>query len=114
MVDAAQEVNYDEAKSYKLSKPKVQVPKRVDPPAQTARPMAHLVISLPDLSDQETLLKIRDLLKAVKGKSEAYLVVGDSSDAKRIRLPFMVEVSDTLLDSLHALVGEGAVSTVAV
>ncbi len=98
MVDGAQEVIYDEAKNYKAS----------------AKPTERLIISLPDLSDQETLLKIRDLLKAVKGKSEAYLVVGDAGVNKRIRLPFMIEVSDGLVDRLNKLVGEGAVSTVAV
>jgi DNA polymerase-3 subunit alpha len=117
MVDAGQEVNYEEAKSYKLSVPKIR-DKVAPAPAPTPIPETvvaeRLVISLPDLSDQETLMKIRDLLKAVKGKSEAYLVVGGEGAVKRIRLPFMVEVSESLVDRLNKLVGEGAVSTIAV
>ena len=111
MVDGAQEVNYDEAKNYKSVKPKTK-PKPVARPA-AVKPTERLSISLPDLSDQETLLKIRDMLKAEKGESEAYLVVGDAGVSKRIRLPFMIEVSDALVERLNELVGEGAVSTIA-
>ncbi len=106
MVDGAQEIDYDEARKSKA------VPKKVTPPMATVA--ERLIIKLPDLSDQGVLLQIRDLLSGVKGKSEAYLVVGDSDTPKRIRLPFMVSVSDDLVRRLNQLVGEGSVSTVGV
>jgi DNA polymerase-3 subunit alpha len=109
MVDGGQEVDYEAARTHKAAQQKLTLePESVEAPL----PPQRLIISLPDLSDQDTLLKIRDLLKAVKGDSEAYLVVGGDGAEKRIRLPFMVEVSDDLLGRLDKLVGKGAVSTV--
>ena len=123
MVDGAHEIDYDEAFRYKAAP-------GVRPPAFTTAPTPkwarkdtsvmptvavatglRLIIKLPDLSDQGVLLQLRDLLSSAKGGSEAYLVVGTGGEPKRIRLPFMVNPTQSLQDRLAKVVGEGSVST---
>jgi DNA polymerase-3 subunit alpha len=108
MVDGAKEIDYDMARKHQTAPSKV-VAKPITAPTPELK---RLIITLPDLSDQKLLVEIRDLLSAARGASEAYLVVGGGEASRRIRLPFMVDVSDDLVRRLDKLVGRGAVSTV--
>jgi DNA polymerase-3 subunit alpha len=112
MVDVAQEVDYDKALGHKGNVPAAPFVQLVEEVVPTVVDAQRLIIKLPDLSDQGVLMKIRDLLNEREGKSEAYLVVGEGESPKRIRLPFMVSVSDDLVEQLNQLIGKGAVSTV--
>jgi hypothetical protein len=66
----------------------------------------YLLVHIDDLSDQELLHNIKELLQSNTGAAEAYMLIG-SGTPKKIRLPFRVAVSDELLEKLNALVGAG-------
>ena len=106
MVDVAREIDYNESKN-KNNKPKKAVTKETTE-------LVSLLIRIPDLGDQQTLVKVRDLLKSSKGSSQAFLVVGDDEKSKKIRLPFLVDIDTELIDKLQNIAGTGAVSKITV
>jgi DNA polymerase-3 subunit alpha len=133
LVDGAREIDYDEALVYKpmpgtrppgfktptepaWAKKKAATTPLSDRGGVALKPKTEaqvatagrLVIQLPNLQDQSILLKVRDILSAAKGESEVYLVIG--ADLKKIKLPFLVSVSEALNQQLETIVGEGRVS----
>ena len=74
-------------------------------PAPAATSGGYVILRLADLSDQQLLQDIKQVLNAHTGEVETYIVVGTDSP-KKIRLPFKVAVSDELLAQLGAVVGE--------
>ncbi|HSX02418.1 MAG TPA: DNA polymerase III subunit alpha [Candidatus Saccharimonadia bacterium] len=79
------------------------------PPALSTAPgdpaAGSLVLRLADPGDQALLLRLKELLGAHPGPAEAYAVLGADTDAKKIRLPFKVTVSDALTAQLGELLG---------
>jgi DNA polymerase III subunit alpha len=76
----------------------------------TAMPAAgYLLLQVSDLSDQQLLHDIKEILKRHDGAAEAFILIGAEAP-KKIRLPFRVAISATLLGELRQLVGEGSVS----
>ncbi len=133
LVENARLIDYDTAKAYKPklgTKPPgmttAQVPawqkKRDAAQAVSAAPAlksgsstapaspdaGYLVMKLEDLTDQTLLLKIKEILGAHSGPAETFIVLGSDSP-KKIRLPFKVAVTDTLVAKLSEIVGEGRV-----
>ena len=72
-------------------------------------PDGHIILRLSDLSDQDMLHGIKELLSANPGPAEAYILVGDD-DPKKIRLPFKVTITRELIASLGELIGSGRVT----
>src|SRR5206468_397727 len=98
MVDNAKIVDYDTAKSYrpKGSRPAgaprmaelvKSPPVRIITAAATDPTAGQLVIRVSDPSDQQMLLKIKDILGAHSGAAETYIVLGED-EPKKIKLPF--------------------------
>jgi DNA polymerase-3 subunit alpha len=122
MVDAAKIVDYDTAKAHKSTRPRpepatsqaaspgagARVPASV-PPASAAMAAGHVVLKLANLSDQQLLHDIKEILHASSGATETYMIVGTDTP-KKIRLPFRVDVSPELMQRLSAVVGEGHVT----
>jgi DNA polymerase-3 subunit alpha len=69
-------------------------------------PAGYLLVHIDDLSNQELLHSIKELLQSNSGAAEAYMLIGANAP-KKIRLPFRVAVSEELLSQLNALVGAG-------
>jgi len=121
-VDAAKIVSYDAATSHvstKAPQPTSAAPApRPSAPAATAprdtsphlaTPEGYVLLQLADLSNQQLLHDIKQVLGASAGQTETYIVVGSDSP-KKIRLPFRVKVSDQLMEELRAIVGSEHVS----
>ena len=118
MVDGAKIVDYDTAKAHKprkdpapVASPRPAAPPRQPATASSPAPAAStpggvgiLVIRLQDLSNPQLLHDIRAILDAHNGQSETFIVVGDETP-KKIRLPFKVEVNDSIMTKLGNLVG---------
>ncbi|HVQ44651.1 MAG TPA: DNA polymerase III subunit alpha [Candidatus Saccharimonadia bacterium] len=113
MVDAAKIVNYDTASSHvSTHAPQPAAPVAAPParPAAAASPGGgYVVLHLADLSDQQLLHDIKQIIGAHAGGAEIYIVVGADAP-KKIRLPFKVAVSEALLEQLGALVGTDQVT----
>ncbi|MDB5178773.1 MAG: dnaE [Patescibacteria group bacterium] len=122
MADNAKIIDYDTAKAHKSLRPSGSTlsssgastparrtsPAPVSPAAAATSSAGYLVLKLADLSNQQLLRDIKEVLGAHSGGSETYIVVGADSP-KKIRLPFKVTVSDTLMAKLSAIVGQGQV-----
>ena len=102
LVDKAKPVEYETVEHYQ--------PKRKPVVAQSAPAAQSLVITIKDLANTTLLIQVKDLLSRSRGDSEAFLVVGP--DAKKIRLPFKVEITPQLQAALANLVGESEVALV--
>jgi DNA polymerase-3 subunit alpha len=112
MVDSAQMIDYDTAKSYtSVGKRKVKIPES----AAGAKPVRTkadvLVIRLESLSDTAILTKIKDTLVAQAGSSQAYIVM-PGNPPKKILLPFEVEITDDLINHLSEVVQGGKVARI--
>ncbi len=77
-------------------------------PAATSHPDGYLVLRLVDLSDQQQLHDIKEVLGAHNGAVETYIVIGEATP-KKIRLPFRVTVSEELMARLAEVVGQNRV-----
>ncbi len=109
MVDVAKIVNYDVAKDHVSTK---QPTKKAEPkPTATiaAATGEHVVLRLADLSDQQLLHDIKELVSRNAGESEIFILVG-TDDPKKIRLPFKITISEALMDGLGQLVGPSKVT----
>ncbi len=111
MVDSAKIINYEAATSHVSSHPAASRAEPTKPPAPTRAAVTslpdtgdHVLLQLSDLSDQNLLRAIKEVLSANVGPSEIYILVGDD-DPKKIRLPFKVAVTTELISSLGDLVG---------
>jgi DNA polymerase-3 subunit alpha len=79
-------------------------------PATQATPQAgYLVLKVTDLTDQQLLHDIKEILKRHDGPAEAFMLIGVDSP-KKIRLPFRIAISPVLMSELYDLVGKDAVS----
>ncbi|HUD10893.1 MAG TPA: DNA polymerase III subunit alpha [Candidatus Saccharimonadia bacterium] len=122
IIDTAKIIDYETARSHKPS-PNARVapsarpttPPPVRPTTQapdavvSAPSETYLVLKLTNLSDQQLLHDIKEILNNHNGTSETFIVVGDDAP-KKIRLPFRVTLSDDLVARLSAVVGEGHVT----
>ncbi len=110
MVDKAKPLEYDKVKGYVAkTTPEPESPVELTADGPTASvPKSKLTISLPDASDAGTMLRIKDLLSRSPGVTDAFvqLVSGQT-----IKLPFKVDVTDKLLNSLEETLGADAVAT---
>ncbi len=79
------------------------------PALATATPSASITLKLANLSDQQLLHDIKQVLSAHAGDTETYIIVGETSP-KKIRLPFKVAATADLMAALGAVVGEGQVT----
>jgi DNA polymerase-3 subunit alpha len=114
MVDSAKIINYEAASSHvalKSSADRSALPKRVitTQPSATVPAGAHIVLKLPDLTNQQLLHEIKALVSSHPGEAEIYIVLG-IDDPKKIRLPFKVAMSSELTAGLGELVGAAQVS----
>lgn len=67
-----------------------------------------LTITLSSIADPILLNRIKHMLSSSAGDCETYIVVGDE-EAKKIRLPFKVSISEKLLSQLGSMLGREAV-----
>jgi len=81
---------------------------RIEEPVSAEVPRS-LTISLTSLADPVLLNRIKQMLSGSAGDCETYIIVGDE-EAKKIRLPFKVSVSPTLISQLGAALGQEAIS----
>ena len=116
MVDTAKIINYEAASSHvAIARPQAkQVPAPVRTMATAVEQIpvsadGNVILKLSDLSDQQLLHDIKEVLSANTGSSEIYVLVGQD-DPKKIRLPFKVAVTSNLLASLGELIGPSQVS----
>jgi DNA polymerase-3 subunit alpha len=122
MIDSAKVIDYETARTHKPlhvrptpqgSPNKPSGATEPQPIASSAPPVTHsdgfLLLKLTNLSDQQLLHEIKEILGSHDGPAETFIIVGDNSP-KKIRLPFKVTVSDDLIQLLSAVVGEGQVS----
>jgi DNA polymerase-3 subunit alpha len=135
MVDAAKIVDYDSARAHKPQRPVSSGPGATGsaPSSQRTRPATspdtsprptlassgalpsappeagYLVLKINDLSNQDLLHSIKDILTAHQGTIDTFVVTGGDSP-KKIRLPFKVTVSESLIEQLDAVVGKGQVT----
>jgi DNA polymerase-3 subunit alpha len=116
MVDSVKIINYETAKSHVQSVRPAQLAKPTPAPARSAQvaeiPITgegYVILHLSDLSDQQLLHDIKEVVSSHQGPSDIYIVVGDN-DPKKIRLPFKVNVSSELIANLGTLVGPAQVT----
>jgi DNA polymerase-3 subunit alpha len=91
--------------------PTFAVPAR-KPTAPTASLSAddgYLVLKVADLSDQQLLHDIKEVLGRHTGTGEAFMLIG-SEAPKKIRLPFRINISAGLMSELEELMGTDAVT----
>jgi hypothetical protein len=105
MVDKAEPVSYDKAEAYGKAHPLSAERK-----AELSKPLANNVtITLPDLSDNVMLMRIKEVISRSPGEAEVFIVVtGDQP--KTIKLPFKIQPDSKVLDRLGNVVGKEAVS----
>ncbi|GAC1601491.1 MAG: hypothetical protein NVS3B29_03240 [Candidatus Saccharimonadales bacterium] len=109
MVDVAKIVNYDVAKDHVSTKQPIKKADAKPSSTISAASGEHVVLQLADLSDQQLLHDIKELVSANAGESEIFILVGDD-DPKKIRLPFKVSVTEDLIIGLGRLVGTSKVT----
>jgi hypothetical protein len=118
MIDAAKVVDYDTAVAHKSTRPPKpptakplppQSPKVAAPLESTA---GYLLLKLADVSNQELLHDIKNILSAHQGEADTFMLLGIAKP-KKIRLPFKVTVSDALVAELGELLGTDSVSRAA-
>lgn len=111
LVNDAREITTTQAEAYQLTGKTVRVPRSKTRAAMTPanraiskEPTKRLYIRLPDSSNQELLLSLKQTLDLHKGSTEVVLVMGPQNDKQVIRLPMRVDMNDTLLEGLGELV----------
>jgi DNA polymerase-3 subunit alpha len=118
MVDDAKVLEYETVKNYQ-PKPKPVITERVEEdevssavaslPADVEGEPESLTIKLQNLESREVLTAIKGVLEEVPGDSPVFLFMpGDPP--KKIRLPFMVTISDATLARLQQAIREGEVA----
>jgi DNA polymerase-3 subunit alpha len=124
IIDAAKIIDYETARSHKPLPDIKRTPVAARPaavrPTPTPTPMpspagqpaseTYLVLKLSNLSDQQLLHDIKEILNHHNGPADTFIIVGDDSASKKIRLPFKVTLSPGLVEELGALLGEGQVT----
>ena len=80
----------------------------VDIPETAVRKATRLVIALPDLKDQTTLLRLKSLLESAPGETETILELTGSG--QKIRLPFRIAVSGKLERGIADIVSAEAIT----
>lgn len=113
LVDSAVVINDEKAISFQKMQNSKQKTQDSTPPAAISTPSSELatslVIAIDNLADSVVLMKIKELLSASSGQVPAYLIIG-GEQAKKIRLPFLVEPTEELITKLKDAVGQGKVS----
>lgn len=111
LVNDAREITTTQAEAYQLTGKTVRIPRSKTRAAMTPanraiskEPTKRLYIRLPDSSNQELLLSLKQTLDLHKGSTEVVLVMGPQNDKQVIRLPMRVDMNDTLLEGLGELV----------
>lgn len=79
----------------------------VEVAADAVQSADRLIVTLVDLKDQVTLIRLKGILQATPGETETILHL--SSTGQKIRLPFKVAVSRKLTNQLALVVSEDAV-----
>lgn len=110
MVDKAQVIDYDLAKSHRPSGKGARPRPEATGPAEIPV-TAGVEIKLTALSDAAVLSRIKDILAAAPGEDTAYLIM-PGSPPKKIKLPIKVAASDDLLAKLRAAVSDGSVARI--
>ena len=100
MVDSAKTIDYDQVKTHKSrrSTPEPTAPSQSNGPTVVE---GSLQLRVADLENQQLLIKMRELLSQAPGQSEVYLLAGE----QRIRLPYMVAITDGLINVIGHLSG---------
>lgn len=126
MVDQANRVLEEDAKTYQATgkKPKppkgstVSSSKKQESSSKKAEqnltqgknPLRQkMYVHLKDPSDSEKLLALKKTASQHLGENELILVLGEAAEKTAIRLPFKVTAKEELQQQLHELFGEGAV-----
>lgn len=114
MVDKAEMIDYDTAKSYK---PKGRGPKlSTSSPSPSPAPDREsagraLAIKLESVTSTALLAEIKTILTTAPGDNPVYLML-PGQPPKKIKLPFSVTVSQDLVEKLQAAVHDGVVAAV--
>ncbi|MEO5627815.1 MAG: DNA polymerase III subunit alpha [Candidatus Saccharimonadales bacterium] len=118
MVDDASEVTVEQAQAYqakgrdkKVPKPaKAKVSHKPNGDEQATMPgMERVYIRLEDSTNQELLLSLKETIDAHSGETEVVLVLGAADKKQIVKLPSLMSRDGTVLEKLHALVGEANV-----
>jgi DNA polymerase-3 subunit alpha len=116
MVDDAREITAQQAEAYQATGKKLKLPttskKRaaaaVPPPtASTSAGPRRVYIRMPDSSNHEMLMSLKQAIDAKSGDSEVVLILGTDPDRQIIRLPSRISSDEQSLSQLEELVGAG-------
>jgi DNA polymerase-3 subunit alpha len=115
MVDDAREITTQQAAAYQATGKKPKTPKTkkpatipvaVKPPLTVAKPLSErLYIRLANVSDQQTLLSLKETIDSHRGETEVILVLGEATSKQAIKLPGGIDRTSDGLAKLQQLVG---------
>jgi DNA polymerase-3 subunit alpha len=104
MVDRSELISYDKAEAYGKAHPLSEERK-----AEISKPLpTDITLTVPDLSDNVLLMRIRDVISRSQGDTNVFLVIG-GDEPKTIKLPFKVTGDSKLIERLVNVVGENSV-----
>ncbi len=119
MVDDAREITHEQAIGYKPTgkSPKVPKPKKVATGSQATgttmtsdQPslpsMERVYIRLEDTNNADLLVTLKQTIDKNSGDTEVVLVLGPPTNKQIVKLPVKVTRNDTVIASLHELVGK--------
>lgn len=121
LVDDAREVTSEQANAYqaagrKPKKPKVSTKTKVSlaaakKTATVTKEVAEkrLYIRMPDMSDSNKLITLKEIIDTKTGETAVVLVVGPDNDKKIIKLPHTVEPNQVLIDELATVFGSTSI-----
>ncbi len=114
MVDQANVVSEEDAKSYQAKGKKPKPPKGSAPSGKskpsslpplisspTATPTQKLFVHVKDPNDNEKLLALKKVASEHPGEDELILVLGENTGKTALRMPFKITIKDELTARLH-------------
>jgi DNA polymerase-3 subunit alpha len=113
MVDDAREITAQQANAYQATGKKAKTPKArktaaadTQKPKATTKPVAERVyIRLATISNEETLLTLKQTIDTHQGETEVVLVLGEAANKQAIKLPGGIDRGSEGVIKLQELVG---------
>lgn len=112
MVDDAREITAEQAQGYQATGKKARLPKPKAVPMKAAAPKSapkplnqRVYIRLPNTSDEQTLLSLKQTIDQHQGTTEVVLVLGEATQKQAIKLPVGIDSDSEGLSQLKELVG---------
>ena len=126
LVDQANLVSEEDAKSYRSTGKKPKPPKPgagskkssntpsglppLDPPKSVTTSMPKLFVHIKDPNDNTRLLALKKVAAQHPGENELILVLGEEAAKTALRMPFKIDIKDELTKQLHEFFEPGCVA----